>query len=276
MTMKLFQVDAFTDRPFAGNPAAVCLLNEQAPERSAQWMQQVAAEMNLSETAFVLPREEGFSLRWFTPKAEVALCGHATLATSHILWEEGILELEKPALYQTLSGTLTARRQMRGGQQPWIELDFPATFPEEIKPPTGLLDALGVKAVYVGKSRFDYLVAIESEETLRTLNPDFSALLALGVRGVIVTAQGSEPFDFVSRFFAPGVGIDEDPVTGSAHCALTPYWARVLAKQTMRAFQASPRSGLLDVEMVGDRVRLRGQAVTVLRGTLLAEDPIEP
>ena len=275
MTMKLFQVDAFTDRPFAGNPAAVCLLNEQAPERSAQWMQQVAAEMNLSETAFALPTEDGFSLRWFTPKAEVALCGHATLATSHILWEEGLLGVDEPALYQTLSGTLIARRQIRESQ-PWIELDFPATFPKKIDPPTGLPEALGVKAVYVGRSRFDYLVAIESEEILRTLNPDFAALLALGVRGVMVTAQGSEPFDFVSRFFAPGVGIDEDPVTGSAHCALTPYWARVLGKKTMRAFQASPRGGSLDVELVEDRVRLRGQAVTVLRGTLLAEETIAP
>ncbi len=275
MSIQLFQVDAFTDRPFAGNPAAVCLLNDQAQERSAQWMQQVAAEMNLSETAFVLPKQDGFSLRWFTPKAEVALCGHATLATSHILWEEGILKLDKPALYQTLSGTLIARRQMQANR-PWIELDFPATFPEEIDPPIGLLQALGVKAVYVGKSRFDYLVAIESEEALRALSPDFPALLALGVRGVMVTAQGSEPFDFVSRFFAPGVGIDEDPVTGSAHCALTPYWARLLEKKAMRAFQASPRGGSLEVELAEDRVRLRGQAVTVFRGTLLAEDPVDP
>ncbi len=274
MTIELFQVDAFTDRPFAGNPAAVCLLNEQAGKRSTQWMQQVAAEMNLSETAFVQPEQDGFSLRWFTPKAEVELCGHATLATSHVLWKEGILDLDKPATYNTLSGTLTARRLLHGGQ-PWIELDFPATFPEEIDPPEGLLQALGIKAVYVGKSRFDYLVAIESEEILRTLTPDFAALLALGVRGVMVTAQGSEPFDFVSRFFAPGVGIDEDPVTGSAHCALTPYWARVLGKQTMRAFQASPRGGSLEVELAEDHVRLRGQAVTVLRGTLLAEEPIE-
>ena len=275
MTIELFQVDAFTDRPFAGNPAAVCLLDEQARKRSTQWMQQVAAEMNLSETAFVQPEQVGFSLRWFTPKAEVKLCGHATLATSHVLWEQGILDLDKPAVYHTLSGTLTARRLLHRGQ-PWIELDFPATFPEEIDPPEGLLQALDVEAVYVGKSRFDYLIAVASEKTVRSLSPDFAALRALGARGVMVTAKGSEPFDFVSRFFAPGVGIDEDPVTGSAHCALTPYWARVLGKQTMRAFQASPRGGSLDVELAEDRVQLRGRAVTVLRGTLLAEDPIDP
>ncbi|MBN1858242.1 PhzF family phenazine biosynthesis protein [Candidatus Bipolaricaulota bacterium] len=275
MTTQLFQVDAFAERPFAGNPAAVCILSEGASGASAGWMQRVAAEMNLSETAFVSQRENGFSLRWFTPKAEVALCGHATLATSHILWETGILRPDQVAVYETLSGTLTAR-SLRRNNDTWIELDFPATPPQATDAPEGLLSALGVNATYVGKSRFDYLVAVDSQDTVRMLTPDFGALLALGVRGVMVTAPATGRFDFVSRFFAPAVGINEDPVTGSAHCTLTPYWAERLGKLSMRAFQASQRGGILEVELIEDRVRIRGRAVTVLRGELLAEDPHKP
>ena len=267
MTIRLFQVDAFTARPFAGNPAGVCILEKLRGGASDVWMQQVAAEMNLSETAFVVARGDGFSLRWFTPKMEVELCGHATLATSHILWEERILPPDQAAVYETLSGRLTARRVLRESV-PWIELDLPATVPQPIDPPEGLVPALGVDPICVSGSRFDYLVEVDSEGTVRAASPNFAALLKLGVRGVIITAPGKPPFDFVSRFFAPGVGIDEDPVTGSAHCALTPYWATKLGKKNLLAFQASDRGGTLDVELAGDRVRLRGQAVTVLRGEL--------
>ena len=263
MSIPIYQVDAFTERAFAGNPAGVCILDRPADEK---WMQSVAMEMNLSETAFVVRREDGdFDLRWFTPAIEVALCGHATLATSHILWEHGILKPGEVARYHTQSGVLQAR-QVDG----LIELDFPTTPPEDCDTPDGLLEALGLEsAVYVGRPRFDYLVEVESEDIVRTLAPDFAKLRFLGVRGVIVTAEsGSEKFDFVSRFFAPGAGIDEDPVTGSAHCALTPYWAAKLGKTELSAHQASARGGRLRCTLAGNRVMLTGKAITVLRGEL--------
>jgi PhzF family phenazine biosynthesis protein len=261
MALPLFQVDAFTDRPFAGNPAAVCLLPGPADE---VWMQSVAREMNLSETAFLHPDGDGYHLRWFTPAVEVALCGHATLASAHALWEEGRLPAGRQARFQTKSGLLTADRQ---GE--WIELDFPATAPTAAPPPAGLVDALGVTPRYVGKSRFDYLLEVESEETVRGLKPDLAALERVEARGVIVTAPArTAGFDFVSRFFAPRAGVAEDPVTGSAHCALGPYWQSRLRKNSFVAYQASSRGGTVRVEVRGDRVRLGGQAVTVLRGTL--------
>jgi len=263
MGIPIYQVDAFTDRAFAGNPAGVCLLQQPA---DAEWMQSVAAEMNLSETAFPLRRADGdVDLRWFTPAVEVALCGHATLATSHILYTKGILAADEIARYHTQSGLLEAR-QIDG----MIELNFPATPPKNGDTPDGLLDALGIgDATYVGRPRFDYLVEIESETQVKSLKPDFSRLRTLGVRGVIVTAKSvGEELDFISRFFAPGAGIDEDPVTGSAHCALTPYWANKLGKNELRAYQASARGGAVRCTLSGDRVKLAGHAVTIFEGEL--------
>jgi len=263
MPVQIYQVDAFTDVPFAGNPAGVCMLDAPKDDR---WMQGVAAEMNLSETAFPVPRPDGdFDLRWFTPAVEVDLCGHATLATAHVLSETQILVPGTRARFHTRSGLLTAGRD---GDR--IELDFPATPPEPIEAPDGLLGALGSAAAYVGKTRFDYLVELQNATAVRDAAPDFLALKRLGVRGVMITARADEGgFDFVSRFFAPGVGVDEDPVTGSAHCALTPYWAAKLGKTEMVAFQASKRGGTVYVRLVGDRVRLAGRATTVLRGEIL-------
>jgi predicted PhzF superfamily epimerase YddE/YHI9 len=262
MSLDLFQVDAFTDRPFAGNPAAVCLLDEPRDER---WMQDVAREMNLSETAFLEPTGDGFGLRWFTPAVEIDLCGHATLASAHVLWETGTLDPAATGRFHTRSGLLTAERR---GE--WIELDFPARPVEETPPPAGLLEVFSEPG-FVGKSRYDYLLELSSEEAVRKSAPDPRVLSALGVRGVIITARASSsPFDFVSRFFAPGSGIDEDPVTGSAHCTLGPYWAPRLGKEDLLAYQASARGGVVKVRVVGDRVKLGGQAVTVLRGRLAA------
>lgn len=256
--MRLLQIDAFTSQAFRGNPAAVCLLDR---ERDETWMQDVAVEMNLSETAFLLRRDAGdYSLRWFTPAVEVALCGHATLASAHALYEEHGLTSVR---FHTKSGVLTANRVGNA-----IELDFPATPEQTADAPEGLLDSLGVSApVYVGRNRFDYLVEVASEDEVRALDPDHSRLRRIPVRGVIVTSRSPE-FDFVSRFFAPGSGIDEDPVTGSAHCCLTPYWSAKLGKEEMTAFQASRRGGVVHVRLAGDRVKLGGEAVTVLRGEL--------
>lgn len=260
MTIPLFQVDAFASKPFTGNPAAVCLLDEPG---DPVWMQTVALEMNLSETAFLVAQEDGYNLRWFTPAVEVDLCGHATLASAHILWETGRLAAEAEARFYTRSGLLTAAKV-----DGWMELDFPSTPPVETAMPDGLENALGASARFVGKSRFDYLVEVESAGIVREMQPDHAVLRRLPVRGVIVTAAGDNGYDFVSRFFAPGSGIDEDPVTGSAHCCLAPYWAAKLGKQRMTAFQASPRGGVVRVRLGGDRVYLQGQAVTVLQGEL--------
>ncbi len=262
MSIPIFQVDAFAAAPFTGNPAAVSFLEKEA---DADWMQAVAGEMNLSETAFVVPREDGFGLRWFTPATEVDLCGHATLASAHVLWETGRLAEADTAHFHTRSGLLTAKR---AGD--WIELDFPATPAEAIEAPAGLSDLLGSVPKFVGRSRFDLLLELTDAEDLRDLNPDFVGLSSLPIRGLIVTAKSDVPeFDFLSRFFAPAAGINEDPVTGSAHCALAPFWAKRLGKDEMTAFQASPRGGVVKVKLVGDRVLLRGQAVTVLRGELV-------
>lgn len=268
MPVRIVQVDAFTSRAFAGNPAAVCVLPQA---QSEEWMRDVAREMNLSETAFLVPKSgapqnDGYHLRWFTPAVEVDLCGHATVASAHVLWEDGHLPAGARARFHTRSGLLLADR--RGD---WIELDFPATPATAAEAPPYLLDALGTKARFVGKTRFDYFIEVESDQVVRSLTPDFTALRKLGVRGVIVTARCSTPeFDFISRFFAPGSGIDEDPVTGSAHCALGPYWNAHLGKQEMTAYQASTRGGVVRVRVQRDRVILGGQAVTVLRGELAA------
>lgn len=264
MSIRIVQVDAFTNRPFAGNPAAVCVLTGARPDR---WMREVAREMNLSETAFLVPREDGYDLRWFTPAVEVDLCGHATVASAHVLWQDGHLPEGRQARFYTRSGLLTADRR---GE--WIELDFPAKLAEAVEAPPDLLPALGATtARYVGRNAFDYMVEVESESIVRNLEPDHSVLRRLLVRGVIVTAESDgNPYDFVSRFFAPGAGIDEDPVTGSAHTALGPYWAERLGKSEFLAYQASARGGVLKVAVKGDRVLLGGQAVTVMTGELLA------
>ncbi len=259
------QVDAFTDRPFRGNPAAVCLLEEG---RDSEWMQAVAAEMNLSETAFVWPVGDGFDLRWFTPAVEVDLCGHATLAAAHALWSEGLVPGDGRISFQTRSGLLTAARR-----SDLIELDFPATVasPANLQADqiADLGNALGVEPDYVGRSVFDLLVVVGAEDVLRGLRPDFPRLRELAVRGIAVTSRSGDPrFDFVSRFFAPGVGIDEDPVTGSAHCCLGPYWCEQLGKTEMKAFQASQRGGVVNVRVAGERVLLGGHAVTVFRAEL--------
>jgi PhzF family phenazine biosynthesis protein len=262
MPITVFQVDAFTDLPFRGNPAAVCLLD--AP-RSDAWLQDVGREMNLSETAFLVPRGDGFDLRWFTPAVEVDLCGHATLASAHALWETGRLAPHEIARFHTRSGLLTATR--RGGV---IELDFPADPAIPEPPPTGLRDALGVELLAVEKGQYDYLVEVENESVLRAIVPDFALLAKLPARGVAVTSRSASPqYDFVSRFFAPAAGIDEDPVTGSAHCALAPYWGARLGKTELVAYQASARGGVLHLRLAGERVLIAGHAITVLRGELV-------
>jgi PhzF family phenazine biosynthesis protein len=261
-SQRFSQIDAFTDRPFSGNPAAVCVL--PAP-RDAGWMQQVASEMNLAETAFLVRRVDGFDLRWFTPAAEVDLCGHATLASAHLLWEEGHLEAAETAAFHTRSGLLSARRQAD-----MIWLDFPAT---PVRAATMLPDlerGVGAPIKYLGRTVFDYLIEIESEAAVRSLAPDLAMLACLPVRGVVVTARSSGgTHDFVSRFFAPRLGIPEDPVTGSAHCGLGPFWAARLGTNELAGYQASPRGGTVLVRVDGERVHLGGKAVTVLRGELL-------
>ncbi len=261
-TTPCFHVDAFTSKPFRGNPAAVCLL---AAAKPARWMQAVAAEMNLSETAFVSPMARGFRLRWFTPQVEVDLCGHATLATAHVLWSEGLAARDHVLVFTTRSGVLTAAQRSDR-----IELDFPARPAVRCKVPAGLSKALGVTPVFVARNQDDLLVELASERQVRSLQPNLTALVKLPVRGVIVTARSSGKFDFVSRFFAPAVGVPEDPVTGSAHCGLAPFWAERLGRTTLRGFQASARGGIVEVELRGERVLLRGTAVTVVRGELLA------
>lgn len=284
MGLSIVTVDAFTDVPFAGNPAAVCVL--PAGKADEKWMQDVAREMNLSETAFLRSRDgtgpeggskargfKSFDLRWFTPAVEVDLCGHATLASAHVLWEEGHAAANEKLHFHTRSGLLKAQRSVEG-EKTWIELDFPATPDRPFRGSTGILSkALRTKPLYVGSYGSDYLVEVESESVLRKLSPDFGLLKTLPVRGVLATCLPSastkaKGYDFVSRFFAPRVGIDEDPVTGSAHCCLGPFWGRRLGKQELLGYQASSRGGSVGVRMRGARVILKGGAVTVMKGTL--------
>jgi PhzF family phenazine biosynthesis protein len=266
----LYQVDAFTNERFRGNPAAVCLLDRPA---GATWMQSVAAEMNLAETAFVLPADDVFSLRWFTPTTEVPLCGHATLASAHVLWETARLRTDDPARFNTASGALECRRVATAtGAEAGIEMDFPAERPEReaTAAPVRLDDALRGTALSVARGRTHYLVELADESTVRGIRPDLGLLAELDANGVIVTAASDDAhFDFVSRYFAPKVGIPEDPVTGAAHCMLAPWWAERLGKVDLVGHQVSSRGGIVRVRVDGDRVRLGGQAVTVLRGELL-------
>lgn len=266
MAQRIVQVDAFTDRPFSGNPAAVCVLDRPGEDH---WMQLVAREMNLSETAFLHPEPaedepNAYRLRWFTPTVEVDLCGHATLAASHVLWEDGHLDPGATAVFQTRSGRLSARKH---GDQ--IALDFPSEPVTECVPPEGLIEALGAAPGFVGRNRMDLLAAFDSEEEILALSPDLARLRAIPTRGLIVTSTTARPgIDFVSRFFAPSAGVDEDPVTGSAHCALGPFWAQRLGIGELSGEQVSIRRGRVFVRMRGDRVALSGSAVTVLRGEL--------
>jgi PhzF family phenazine biosynthesis protein len=256
------QVDAFTDRPFAGNPAAVFLLPSA---RDEGWMQSVAREMNLAETAFLVRRSDGFDLRWFTPLCEVDLCGHATLASAHTLWEDGHLVDGASARFHTRSGVLKAERH-----DGLIWLDFPATPAVPAPTPPELQQGLGVPLRFVGRTPFDYFAEVDGEETVRALKPDLTPLAQLPVRGIIVTGRSSTPdYDCVSRFFAPAAGVPEDPVTGSAHCALAPFWAERLGRSELTAYQASPRGGVVRLRLAGDRVLLGGKAVTVVRGELI-------
>lgn len=255
-----WQVDAFTNCPFGGNPAAVCWLEQPA---DPEWMQSVAMEMNLSETAFVRPLGADYELRWFTPTVEVDLCGHATLATAHALWSSETVSAPGPLRFQTRSGLLTCEQN-----GDWLELNFPALPAVAAEPAPGVLAALGVSAPrFVARNQFDHLVVLDSPAAVLAVQPDFRQLGAVPTRGVIVTARDdSQPYDFVSRFFAPAVGVDEDPVCGSAHCCLAPYWAAQLGKRDLLAHQVSRRGGVLRLRTEGDRVVLGGQAVTVWSG----------
>lgn len=261
MKQIITQVDAFANKPFHGNPAAVCVLKRPQDE---DWMQQVAAEMNLSETAFLVTENDGFNLRWFTPTVEVPLCGHATLASAHVLWSEGHLDTNQAANFYTKSGLLIAKRK-----GDWIELDFPVNYSEIIEPPTSLQEILGVNYKSVSLNSLGYLVEVESAQVVKEMQPNFQQMKTLDIANVIVTSIGDGEYDFVSRFFAPGLGINEDPVTGAAHCCLAPFWRERLNKDEFLAYQASSRGGVVKVYYPGeDRVFLAGQAITVMRGEL--------
>ena len=252
--MRVYTVDAFTDGPNSGNPAAVCILEEEVPDRTKQ---EIASRVNLSETAFLLKRKGVFELRWFTPKMEVDLCGHATLASAHILFTLGILPDAEDAVFSTKSGILTARRK-----SDLIEMDFPSEDPWEVEMPEDLLMAISQRPLYVGRNRFDYIALYEGEETVRSAVPELAHIRRLDSRGLIITSvSSSHRYDFVSRFFAPNAGIEEDPVTGSAHCCLCPFWSQRLGKKELTGYQASERGGLVNTRLSEKRVFLSGKAI---------------
>ena len=259
---KIFQVDAFTREKFKGNPAIICMLERPADDH---WMQAIAYEMNMSETAFVLPVNDGYNLRWFTPTTEVDLCGHATLAAAHVLFETAVLSPTEFARFQTRSGLLTVKRQ-----QDVLVMDFPAEPPKQF-PVTPLIHrAFGVNPVYVGQNRMDMMLHVSDPDTVTEFNPDFYELAEFPVRGIILTSHSDDPrFDFISRFFAPRVGINEDPVTGSAHCCLGPYWAEILGKKELLGYQASMRGGEVSMIVSPSSVLIGGHAVTVMHGELV-------
>jgi PhzF family phenazine biosynthesis protein len=262
MPTAIVQVDAFTDRAFAGNPAAVCVLPGPRDER---WMQDIAREMNLSETAFLHPENDGYRLRWFTPAVEVPLCGHATLASAHVLWQDRHLPENHQARFYTRSGLLQATRLAEE-----IQLDFPAQPASPCPVPAHLAEALGTVPIDVLRNEHKLLAVLDSEASLRRLKPDIGLVRKIPAQGIIVTSRATTAgYDFVSRFFAPNAGVDEDPVTGSAHCCLAPYWCRQLGRHELVGYQASARGGTVRVRLEGDRVFLSGRAVTVLRAELL-------
>lgn len=260
--MNIYIVDAFTDAAFKGNPAAVVILNA---EKDEQWMQKVAYEMNLSETAFLIQLNDGFNLRWFTPTVEVSLCGHATLASAHILWTTGQVSQDEEIVFYTKSGVLTAKRN-----DGWIDLDFPSEPVRSCETPQLLVEGLGAAPSFVGKNDFIYLVELDSEAVVRNLQPDFAMLARIPIDGIVVTSRAdSEEFDFVSRCFYPASGTNEDPVTGSAHCCIAPYWQQKLAQDEFVALQCSERTGVLRIKVNGERITLTGQAVTFMQGRLV-------
>jgi len=267
VSFPLFQADVFTDTPFSGNPAAVCLVTEP---RDDQWMQHVAREMNLSETAFVFQQDNLFHLRWFTPLVEVNLCGHATLASAHVLWEAGYLNQEQAVQFHTRSGVLTV--QQTKGEKGLLELDFPSRSVEATEMLPDLVRALNIPIVSTWKAaNMVYLVEADTEQTVRTMHPDIGVLAHLPVRSVIVTSRSStNAYDFVSRYFAPRLGIDEDPATGFAHCYLGPFWSQRLEKKSLLAYQASSRGGRLHLRVQEKSVYLSGHVTTVFRGEFLA------
>jgi predicted PhzF superfamily epimerase YddE/YHI9 len=256
-------VDAFADRPFAGNPAAVCVLERPAAE---EWMQNIAREMNLSETAFLYPEKDGYNLRWFGPVEEVDLCGHATIASAHVLWESLRAPMDRPLTFYSRSGILLAHRE-----PPWIMLDFPMEAARPLETPDLICTAFGCRPLFFGENRVDYMIEVESEKVLRALTPDFSKLKDFSGRGYIVTSRSETAgFDYVTRFFAPGRGVNEDPVTGSAQCCLGPYWREKLHRDDFVSYQASWRGGILRVKVRDPRVIIGGKAVTIFLGELLA------
>lgn len=262
--LPVYWIDAFTDQPFGGNPAAVCITEHPL---EAELMQDLALEFGLSETAFVHPLESGWKLRWFTPKAEVRLCGHATVAAATALWARFPETLGPHLEFHTLSGRLQARRQ-----QDQVELSFPARPPQVCPPPEGLLEGLGLSPTQIswcGRDADDYILLVGSESEITTLQPNFATLLSVETRGIMVTAKSENiERDFVSRFFAPKVGVNEDPVTGSAHCCLTPFWSERLKKTSLKAEQLSERGGKLSLKLQDERVLLRGSSYMLLQGEL--------
>ncbi|HWI47432.1 MAG TPA: PhzF family phenazine biosynthesis protein [Rummeliibacillus sp.] len=259
--MQLSIINTFTEQPFKGNPAAVCYLSE---EKESNWMQQIAKEINLPTTAFINLLNNEYYLRWFTPTTEIPICGHGTLASSYFLWEKGLFDKEKCITFQTKSGVLEAQLI-----DDWVQLQFPAIVEEKTIAPDLLVRALGVKPTYVGKNKLDYLVEVESEDIVRNLKPNIDLIAQLAVRGVIVTSKSNtNEFDFVSRFFSPSQGINEDFVNGSSHCCLGPYWKDKLQKNDLTAYQASERGGILKLRVLDDEVLLSGKAVTIFEGKL--------
>jgi PhzF family phenazine biosynthesis protein len=257
--MKICHINVFTNRPFHGNPAAVCILPHPKID---SWMQSMAAELNLPVTAFIIRQADGFMLRWFTPVAEVDMCGHGTLAAAHIVWQESLARPDGGIVFYTRSGTLRAWKE-----DDWIGLDFPSMPAQPIHEPEGLRDILGVPFIYVGKNEYDIIVEVDSEQTVRSLDPDKDTLRRLPMRGLIVTGRSDNPeYDFVSRFFASSFGISEDAVTGPAHCCLAPYWAKRLSRMQLKGYHASRRGGVIKMNIRDDRIHLFGQAITVISG----------
>ena len=258
MNLPVYIVDAFTDKLFGGNPAAICPLHEWLPDKL---MQSLATENNLSETAFIIEEDDHYRIRWFTPSTEVKLCGHATLASAHIFYTE-LNHNKSEVWFESLSGLLTVSRKDRDT----YTLNFPANPPQETNEiPEGILEGLGVEEGQVFKTSFDYMVLLSDQRLIENLKPDFALLSKVKARGVVVTARGIDA-DFVSRCFYPQSGINEDPVTGSAHTIMVPYWAKQLNKTNLKAIQLSKRRGYLDCELRNDRVLMSGNAVTYLKG----------
>lgn len=261
MNTPIYQADAFTSKLFGGNPAAICPLNEWLPD---QQMQDIAMENNLAETAFIVQEKEGYRIRWFTPAVEVDLCGHATLAAAHVYFTH-LGYTQNEIAFNSKSGKLTVARKPDGQ----LTLDFPAdNYTKVDDPPTAIAEGLHIRVNEIYKGRFDYMAVVDSQDIIEALKPDFRIIATLKSRGILVTAPGNES-DFVSRCFFPQSGIDEDPVTGSAHTLLTPYWASVLGKNNLTAIQLSARKGHLDCELKGDRVLMSGYAVTFMKGEII-------